>query len=170
MRIPRPIGMLPILAIFLAACGPGSKTVDITMKEYQFDPDVIELKVGQNVTLNFENQGSLTHEFMAGHGVAMMEDGTPHGYMDDFFASAGAEVTGGIMDEDEMGEMGGMDGMAPMGLMVTVASMTVNPDGGTASVSFTVTPEMVGRWEFGCFEDDGDHFDNGMKGTIIVSE
>jgi uncharacterized cupredoxin-like copper-binding protein len=28
---------------------------------------------------------------------------------------------------------------------------------------------MVGEWEMGCFEQDGVHYDAGMKGTLVVN-
>lgn len=40
----------------------------------------------------------------------------------------------------------------------------------TASITFTVTEVSIGEWEFGCFEEDGAHWDDGMKGTLIVEE
>jgi hypothetical protein len=36
-------------------------------------------------------------------------------------------------------------------------------------VTFTVTEEMVGEWEIGCFLLEGVHYDSGMVGKFIVS-
>ena len=41
--------------------------------------------------------------------------------------------------------------------------------GETIEVTFTVTADMAGDWEIGCFEDDGAHWDEGMKGKHNVS-
>ena len=35
-------------------------------------------------------------------------------------------------------------------------------------IEFTVTADKVGSWEIGCFEDDGDHWNDGMKGKLVV--
>lgn len=40
----------------------------------------------------------------------------------------------------------------------------------TATISFTVTEDMVGEWEIGCFELDGVHYDAGMIGKLIVNK
>jgi uncharacterized cupredoxin-like copper-binding protein len=48
--------------------------------------------------------------------------------------------------------------------------MVVVPVGGTAIVKFTVTEGMVGEWEMGCFEQDGVHYDAGMKGPVTVTK
>ncbi|MDX1600508.1 MAG: hypothetical protein R3191_03225 [Anaerolineales bacterium] len=35
-------------------------------------------------------------------------------------------------------------------------------------IEFTVPEDRVGEWIMGCFEDDGTHFEDGMRGTLIV--
>jgi len=37
-------------------------------------------------------------------------------------------------------------------------------------MTLTVTEEMVGEWEFGCFEQDGVHYTAGMKGMMVVTQ
>ncbi len=37
-------------------------------------------------------------------------------------------------------------------------------------IEFVVPLDRVGEWEMGCFEDDGTHYEDGMKGTITVVE
>jgi plastocyanin len=59
-------------------------------------------------------------------------------------------------------EMGGMQGMEEMnGFMVEL-----NP-GGAATISFVV-PDKPGTWEYGCFAESGQHYANGMKGTVTI--
>ena len=36
-------------------------------------------------------------------------------------------------------------------------------------ITFTVTEDMVGEWEMGCFLDGGSHYTSGMVGTLIVN-
>lgn len=40
----------------------------------------------------------------------------------------------------------------------------------TARITFTVTEASTGEWEFGCFEEDGAHWDDGMRAIIVVEE
>jgi hypothetical protein len=59
-----------------------------------------------------------------------------------------------------MGAMGGAD----HSFMVAI------PRGGQdATLTFTVTEEMVGEWEIGCFTDRGVHYPQGMAGKFIVN-
>lgn len=37
-----------------------------------------------------------------------------------------------------------------------------------ATLTFTVPSDKVGTWVFGCFQEDGLHFDSGMRGVLIV--
>lgn len=151
-----------ISSLALAGCSsptPEPITITIDMTEYAFEPNVIELKVGQQVTLNLKNSGLLAHEIMFGRNV-MMLDNHPNGYQHDMFAEAGVEpmVTGMSMMEDEEREE------EHSGFMVLL-----NKTGDQATITFTVTKEMVGVWEIGCFELDGVHYTQGMKGTLTVT-
>ena len=38
----------------------------------------------------------------------------------------------------------------------------------STTLTFTVTEDMVGEWEIGCFEEDGLHYDDGMKGKLVI--
>jgi len=83
------------------------------------------------------------------------------GFEMDMFEMAGVEpmVMGGMGNMDQ-----GMDMEHGGGFMVDMPMGTDN-----TTVSFTVTADMVGEWEIGCFEDEGQHYDDGMKGKLIVS-
>ena len=48
--------------------------------------------------------------------------------------------------------------------------MIALPVDGTAIMKFTVTKEMLGEWEMGCFEQDGVHYDARMIGSVSVNE
>ena len=48
--------------------------------------------------------------------------------------------------------------------------IVVLPIDGTGTIKFTVTEDMVGEWEMGCFEQDGVHYDVGMKGIVTVTK
>ena len=151
---------LSVIALLLGACGGGAKPQPVSyiieMNEYTFVPANLELKVGQEVTLKLVNKGQLQHEILFGREVVMTNN-RPAGYQVDMFATGGVEpvVTQSILPEEEE-EMGHGN------------FMVILPIGADATMTFTVTKEMVGEWEIGCFEQDGVHFDAGMKGTVSV--
>jgi uncharacterized cupredoxin-like copper-binding protein len=152
--------LLGAIALVLAACAkatPEPATFTIEMTEYAFNPSQIEVQAGQEVTLNLVNKGQLEHELMIGRDTMMM-DNRPSGYQVDFFENAGVEPM--VMTEAEMH----MEEEGHQGFMVGLP----NP-GDQATLTFTVTPDMAGEWEIGCFEQDGVHYDAGMKGTLIVN-
>ena len=186
------ITLLAAIPLILAACGsqapPEPLEMTIDMTEYSYTPADLEFRVGQEVTLHLANSGSLEHEIMFGRDV-MMTDGRPNGFMVDMFESAGVEpvVTvemseGGEHEEDEHMEgdehtedehMEGdehtedehmEDEHAHAGFMVTVPAAK-----DTYTMSFTVTEDMLGEWEIGCFLLDGVHYDSGMVGTLNVT-
>jgi plastocyanin len=175
--------------LILAGCAsktpePVSFTIDMT--EYAFSPETLEVEVGQQVTLNLVNKGQLPHEIMFGRDVVMVNN-RPSGYEHDMFDEAGVEPMVMGMEEDEhMGEedeqMGEEDehmegddheedehadesDLAHEGFMVLLKET-----GDQGTISFTVTEDMVGEWEIGCFELDGVHYDAGMVGTFVVTQ
>jgi len=163
--------VLMIAGLLLAACAgatpPPPVTITLDMSEFAFDPETIEVKVGQPVTIEMVNNGSLEHELMIGRDV-VMADGRPNGFEHDLFAEAGIEpnLVGGMMEmEEEDAHTEEEEGHMHEGFMVALPNT-----GDKATLSFTVTEEMLGEWEMGCFEQDGVHYDAGMKGTFTVTE
>ena len=145
--------------LILAACGgadPQAVSFDIDMAEYSFSPEKLNLKVGQEVTLNLSNSGQLQHEIMVGREMEKI-DNRPAGYVEDMFEAGGVEpvVTQEDGPEHEDEEMSNF--------------MVALPPDGTATVTFTVTEGMLGEWEMGCFEQDGVHYDAGMIGAVSVT-
>jgi len=64
--------------VVLAACGPAAPEpleMTIRMREFAFEPNIIEAKVGQQVTLNLVNEGALEHEIMFGRNMMMGDAG-----------------------------------------------------------------------------------------------
>lgn len=190
--------LVALLGLLAAACGGSSALADggevtIVMSEFQFEPSEVHLTPGTTVTFVLTNEGEKDHEFMAGHDVSI-EDGVPHGFQSDFFDTVddlsidppdaletsmegmdmgsdttmgdmGSDTTMGDMGSDTtMGDMGGDEDHMDMGVMV------VREPAQTARVTFTVTEASIGEWDFGCFEEDGAHWDDGMRGKIIVEE
>ncbi len=244
MRMTIP-ALLLILSVVLAGCStvfaaepdPNGE-IRIVLEDYDIDPDVIRLKVGQKVRLVVVNQGRHLHELMIGRNVRV-ENGLTEGFAEDFFAGISdiqVEGPGMIMGlpgmEMEGMDMGGMDmggdkmaegemaggempaqkegesmdmgkettppaaedhgeaqgeaghdegaaagkfgpiamdlmGEAHGGLMVMIDPNMIPPDQATI-LTFTVPPDKVGRWELGCFQERGQHYDDGMRATLIV--
>jgi plastocyanin len=158
---------------------PEEVTFTIDMTEFAFTPERLDVKVGQQVTLNLVNKGQLPHEIMFGRDVAM-ENGRPSGYKHDMFEEAGVEPVVMLIEEGqhidaedehteseehEDDEHAENEDHGHEGFMVLL-----NETGEEGSISFTVTEDMVGEWEMGCFELDGVHYTAGMVGTFVVTE
>lgn len=168
--------ILVFVAVVLAACGgqePEPVTYQVEMSEYAFSPDTLEAKVGQEVTIELTNSGLLEHELMFGREVMMM-DNRPNGFEHDMFEDAGVEPMVAMpameMQEDEHqeGDEHSEDeaGHEHEGFMVALPAESME----VATITFTVTEDMVGEWEMGCFLQEGVHYDAGMKGTFIVTK
>ena len=102
--------LLGMLALVVGACGGGAATpadsgeLVIDLTEFEFNPDNIELKVGQQVTFVLSNEGEKEHEFMIGRDVNT-DPGYPNGFEHDFF-----ETTDPVVDPmDALAGMGDMD-------------------------------------------------------------
>ncbi|MBI4348337.1 MAG: cupredoxin domain-containing protein [Elusimicrobia bacterium] len=163
------MSVLATAAVVAAACGGGggaaapSGAVTIKGTDYAFSPDTVRLKVGQEVRITFRNDGEKDHEMMIGKGVKMM-DGKPDGYQTWFMQGMQMRFERDGKAIDAMGAMGGdMDEPSDIGMML------VDKGASPVTIVFTV-PDKVGEWEMGCFEDNGTHYDQGMKGKVIVEK
>jgi len=151
------LSSIAMLLVLVACNGSGSQPQPepfrMDLSEYAFNPSTIEVRDGQQVSLELVNIGAVDHEIMFGRDV-MLTDDRPSGYMNDLFASSGIDpkVNGGEMEE-HMGHEG--------------FTVVVKP-GESATLTFTLTEGAVGDWEFGCFEQEGVHYDAGMKGSFTV--
>ncbi len=87
-----------------------------------------------------------------------MGEGSGEGSGDMAMGDSGEEHNDGGMDAEHGGDdHTGFMVMLPAGDMPAEATLT-----------FTVTEDMIGTWEMGCFQEDGQHYDDGMVGTIVV--
>lgn len=152
-KIYRMASLILIGSVLLTACGgPPPLEATIEMDEYSYTPNELELEVGQEVTLTLVNVGEIDHELMIGQGVSIDSEGRPSNFRVEFFANAGVtpEISGG----------GTLEG-----------NMVVQPAGSDpTTIQFTVTKDMLGTWEMGCFEENGLHYTSGMTGTITVRQ
>ncbi len=53
------------------------------------------------------------------------------------------------------------------GVMIMIDPIVVASDHETR-ITFSVPERMVGSWQIGCFQEQGQHYDDGMRGTFIV--
>jgi ABC-type Zn2+ transport system substrate-binding protein/surface adhesin len=126
---------------------------------------------------------------MFGREVMMM-DNRPSGFEQDMFESAGVEPVVAMsaveMQEDEHEEAEHQEGdeheeaehqegdehseseagHEHEGFMVLLPAEAKE----VATITFTVTEDMLGEWEMGCFLQEGVHYDAGMKGKFIVTQ
>jgi plastocyanin len=113
--------------------------------------------------------GGMLMDHSEEHSMASMDsmEGSDEGDMGDMDHSEEEDM--GDTDhaeEDDMADMSSED----MGGMLDV-NMVMQPVGADpTTVSFTVTEDMLGIWEIGCFEQDGVHYSSGMKGTLTVRQ
>ncbi len=160
------IFVLFVASIFLAACAkqtPEPITYSLEMSEYAFTPNTIEVRVGQQVTIELINKGVLEHELMFGRDVTMVNN-RPDGYQSDMFEMGNVEPQVMMMQEEMSGMGDSEHGDDHSGFMVVLPKT-----GDKATLTFTVTKDMQGEWEIGCFSQEGVHYDAGMKGKLVVN-
>jgi hypothetical protein len=89
-------------SLVLSACAKATHQPAIftrEMSEYAFTPGTLVLQVGQPVTINVINKGTLKHELMFGRSPNMDND-VPDGYEHNMFAETGVapSITSQKMD------------------------------------------------------------------------
>ncbi|MFP4228708.1 MAG: cupredoxin domain-containing protein [Salinivenus sp.] len=157
------------IAVLIAGCGGGepqqdesedddtamADTIEITMTDHAYEPSDITVPAGQEVTLQFTNEGSVEHYFVVGDSLT--DDGED--VRENLFE--GVEITknktGG---EDEEGEEEDHH-----------ENEFELPPGGSGTMTFTLPAEKAGTYTVACFETtDGEmHHEMGMEGTMTVT-
>ena len=163
------------------------------MTDYRFAPDRLTVRPGDTVTITLVNKSrDREHEFMVGRKVEMGGPfgDRPEGYEEDFFNGLQVELlnadgvaalmagnakmsgmSGSMSGAGGHGAMGNMGSSMPMGAMDQDGRhgfMVQLKPGGKATLRFTVPSNRAGQWEVGCFAEDGQHYTEGMKGTLVV--
>lgn len=159
--------------------------VVIQMSDYSFAPSHITWRVGETVTVTLVNDSvahpGKPHEWMVGRDVntAKTVFGTKvtDGFQTTFFDGVDINVIDGadlLMLMPGAAKLSGKPAMSMMtpGVMSKMDAemsgfMPVMAPSGNLTISFTV-PDKPGDWIFGCFQQSGQHFINGMRGTITV--
>ena len=150
------IMVIALASIALVACGSdegtttgedegGVRTVEIAaLDELRFDPETIEVSVGETVRFVVTNEGAAPHDFLIGdeHSQEKHEE----------------EMQAGMTHEDEAA---GEEGEHAEGFP---EAFLLEP-GETKEVE--VTFDEAGSFLYGCHQPG--HYDAGMVGTITVS-
>ena len=120
---------------------------------------------------------------MLGRNVRIV-DGEPSGFEVDFFESLeptvvpmDAAMNMGDMADGDMADGDMADGDMADGDMADgdaahaghTGFMVVREPSQEARVTVTIPADASGEWEFGCFQENGAHWDDGMRGKLIIA-
>lgn len=188
------LGVSAFLAIVLTAGAyvwqsnriPASTDNDyvISMTDYGFAPERMLWHVGDRVTLTLVNRSEARpqkeHEFMVGRTPRVEETvfglKQEDGFETPFFTGVTIDVVAGSGLKMLMAGDAKLTGLPPMKVMAPgpmgpmeemTGFMPLLGPAATLTFSFTV-PDRPGEWTYGCFEQSGQHFLNGMKGQITI--
>jgi uncharacterized cupredoxin-like copper-binding protein len=143
-----------------ATTSTSADTIEVTMKDFAYEPDTLSVPAGQEVTLAFTNTGAVEHYFVVGDTIASDNDS----FEQNLFSGVSIEKskqTEGHDEEDEEEheeEEGGHENVFEL------------PPGGSGTMTFTLPPEEAGTYSIACFETTGNqkHYEMGMEGTLRV--
>lgn len=145
--------LVATLALLAAACGGGDddtsaaggkRTIKIEMKDIEFSPDSIDVKTGETIRFEFENNGKVAHDAFIGDEAAQ--------------ADHEDKMNGGM--SGDMTDTSGMDHAAD----ADANGITVDPG---KSGEITHTFDTPGTVLIGCHQPG--HYKSGMKVTVDVT-
>lgn len=55
---------LSSLSIIMVSCGGPSRIIDLTISDYHFEPDTFTVPAGEEITVNIDNEGIVSHQFV----------------------------------------------------------------------------------------------------------
>lgn len=119
------------------------------MVGFQYQPDVLYLRAGTDVTLVLINEDEVVHDLWIGR-AAFEESGVLR-HREPFFADGDVRVVPASARYERDGTVGAR--IAP---------------GRTVEMRFRVGPEHVGEWSVDCFTGAGCHGRAGLAATLIV--
>ncbi|MCS3936979.1 putative cupredoxin-like copper-binding protein [Salinibacter ruber] len=136
-------------------------TIEVTMMDYGYEPSDLTVPAGQQVTLQFTNEGSVEHYFVVGDSTAADQDGFRHNLFSgvSITKSKQTEEHGEESEEEHAEEEGGHENVFEL------------PPGGRGSMMFTLPASKAGTYAIACFETTGvkRHYQMGMEGTLTVT-
>jgi len=125
---------------------------------------------GEHEETEMEGMDMGTEEPSEGDAEDMHMEGDEH----EEETMEGMDMGGEHEDEHDQGPMGEFGPyQSPLmdqhpGFMVLLDPLSMTPSGEVTVLTFTVPEDKVGTWTIGCFQEGGQHFDDGMRGTLIV--
>jgi hypothetical protein len=180
------------VAVFLAAWGweaanapaEGPNQYTLSLADYSFTPNHMTWRVGQHITLTMINHTQShpgkEHEFVMGREPFMQTNvfGTfPSGnFKIPFFKEVTIDIISGHGLTAISPGPAKLTGMNPQQLLLPAdRGPQPNPPefnpvfapGGEMTISFTV-PNELGTWTYACFQQNSQHYMNGMHGTLTV--
>mgnify|MGYP001156824824 CR=1 FL=1 len=181
MKYSRIVVAITGMVFFAMACGSGGGdvvkpefdtnsgigTLNISMDDFKFTPERIDLIACQKVRVILTNNSTTNdHGFTVGYGVKK-EGGSSTGFETDWLDEIEVAVIGPAKSVSSGGAILTREGdenitNGTSGFMVTKA-----PSSQATIIEFTV-PATVGDFEFASFEGGGKHYEDGMKGLIKV--
>ncbi|MCE2527570.1 MAG: cupredoxin domain-containing protein [Actinomycetia bacterium] len=158
---------------------PGQTVTFVLVNEGEKDH---ELMIGRSVTFTDGAPDGFEHNFFEGlsplvdppEAAMEMDEMDMEMDMDDMDMEGmdmdeddDMDMEGMDMDEDDDMHMEGMD-MDEGGDHAGHGFMVLRQPNETARITITIPLDATGEWELGCFEEDGAHWDDGMKGTFTI--
>lgn len=157
----------------------------IAMTDYAFTPDHMVWRVGDRVKITLLDKSEANppkqHEFMVGRVpnttktiFGIQQD---DGFETPFFKDVAINIDSGSDLQMLMGGDAKLTGLSPKQVMQPgltgpmEATTGFMPVLGTRKAHLTfsfVVPDKPGKWTYGCFQQSGEHYLNGMKGTITI--
>lgn len=142
---------------------PGVRVIEIQMVDSKFIPDVIDVKVGETVTLRFTNNGAIRHEAVIGDEVTQIAN---EQQMQQLLNETTIPITPATEAAPQSAH--GRAARSPAARahpgMSTANMVSVEP-GTTGEITFTFT--KPGTLLMGCHEPG--HYAAGMVGTINIT-
>ncbi len=183
MKKPTIFVAMTVLVLLVLACSSGGDpvtpefdtdtgvgTLNISMDDYKFTPERIDLVACQKVRVVLNNNSATNdHGFTVGFGVAK-NGGSPSGFENDWFEDIEVAVSGPAKRVTAGGAILTHNGNGTVDDATNGASgfsVLKAPSSQATIIEFTV-PITVGDFEFASFESGGKHYEDGMKGLIKV--
>lgn len=174
---------------------PGVHRYTIRLTDYKFHPSHLTWHVGDRVSITLVNDSGAhpgkAHEWMLGRKP--LRTSTPfgskitEGFQMPFFKGITVHIDSGAGLKMMGAGPAKLTGKSPMSVLTPQARarmmkmkkmggmkkmagfMPLLTKGGRVTFSFRV-PDKPGTWTYACFQQDGQHFLNGMRGTVEVKE
>ena len=158
-------GADPVTPTLDPATGVG--TLNISMDDFKFTPERIDLTACQKVRVVLSNNSATNdHGFTVGFGVAK-QGGSPTGFENDWFEEIEVAVTGPAKLVTAGKAILTHDGIASVEDGGGGFTIIKAPSSQATIIEFSV-PSVIGEFEFASFESRGKHYEDGMKGLIKV--